>query len=814
MDGSSCSNDEYLEGKDHIFKFTSNGGQCLKIVLTNYLISSTVGFFGRPTGINVGVYRECPSTTSGECIATGKANIFKDTITISNARLEIPGDYYIVVSRREACTPFSIQIDTTPCLNRLPNAGYCSKALSLNDCSNSASSDIVLDLSSKGDSTFLKTSEPPSVNAGCIGGLGFLPGLDTPRYNFVFLYFKAQATGTFSFTVSSIASDPESDVDFNLYGPINTAADICTFSKNNRPTRSSFGIEKSTKNRITGMLDSYTSITNANVIVTDTCEEGLGDGVVRTLEVQKDKYYMLWLNDYKGTIGTSGVRLSFAGTAKGVLDSLGDPLSNFAAGRDTILFPGRSTQLSARGGITYTWLPATGLNNAGIPNPIATPTVSTKYNLTIQGTCRVVPKTVTVGVFNVNKFPNQTVCKGEELVFNAGENFPPTANATWTWTSPSGHLSELSCTNCNIANFKANNTTGGVENHIFIITLTTPAGVLSETFTITVNSGSVANYQVQTYPKASRDTNLCIGSPLKLLKDGFDNAATYTWRSVPINSFTDKNPSVSPTINTKYYVTVTGGLGGCTANSLDSVIVNVYLPPVLTGINDTTLCVGSKLVLGTSAIEEATTYSWSPATGLDKTNVPNPTLTVSNSSSPINYILTATNLGKCVVRDTVKITSINLAMQIDGKDTINHCKGTPLTLKSTTTPANIPVRWSSDRDFSVKDSAVSVAAMPLRVTRYFATVSQLGCTRRDTLTVLVDSLPFDTRILPKDTTVCKGTEVVFYAPTFEPYLFPNISFKWTPKANQLTSDTLYNMVYQADTTRFLYMAALVSAKHT
>ncbi len=803
VEGSSCANDEFLGGKDHIFKFTSNGGQCIKITLTNYLISSTVGFFGRPTGINVGIYRGCPSNTGGECIGTAKSNVSRDTMIISNARLEIPGDYYIVVTRREACTPFSIQIDTVPCLNRLPNAGYCSKALSLNDCSNSISSDIVLDLSSQGDSTFVQT-DPPSINAGCIGGLGFLPGIDTPRYNFVFLYFKAQTTGKFSFTVSSIVDDPESDVDFNFYGPINTAADICTFAKKNRPARSSFGIERTTANRITGMLDAYTTTRGVPVIVTDTCEIGLGDGVVKTIEVQKDKYYMLWLNDYKGTIGTSGVRLNFSGTAKGVLDSLGDPLSNFAAGRDTILFPGRTTQLSAKGGITYTWTPATGLNNATSATPIAAPTTSTKYNVTIQGTCRVVPKSVTVGVFEVKKFPNLTVCKGEELVFEAGENYPPSANATWTWTSPTGHLSELSCTNCNAPNYKATNTTGTIETHTFIVTLTTPAGVLSETFTITVNPGSVPNYQVIT-SKVSRDTNICTGSALNLLKTGFDNTATYAWSSKPVSSLTDKNPSVSPTENTKYYLTVTGGIGGCPANSLDSVIINVYQPPVLMGIRDTTLCTGTSLVMGTSATEEATTYAWTPTTGLDKTNVPNPTLTVVAGTT--NYILTATNIGKCVVKDTIRVVGVNLTMRIDGADTINHCKGTPLTLKSTTNPVNTPVRWSSDRDFSVKDSVVSVAAMPLRVTRYYATLSQPGCTRRDTLTVLVDSLPFDTRILPKDTTVCKGTEVVFYSPTFEPYLFPDIRWKWTPKENQLTSDTLYNLVFQADTTRFWYREA-------
>jgi hypothetical protein len=805
VNGSSCPNDEYLEGKDHIFKFTSNGAQCLKVNISNYQIGSTVGFFGRPTGINIGVYKGCPSTTGGECIATGKTNTTRDTVTISNARMEVPGEYYIVVSRRESCTPFSIQIDTTPCLNRLPNAGYCSKSLSLNDCSNSVSSDIVLDLSSRGDSSFISTIDPASINAGCIGGLGFLPGIDTPRYNFVFMYFKAQTSGKFSFTVSSIVDDPESDVDFNFYGPINSVAEVCNFTKKNPPLRSSFGIEKNTLNRATGMLDFYTSIRGLPIFVLDTCEIGIGDGVVKAVNVEKDKYYMLWLNDYKGTIGTSGVRLNFTGTSKGVLDSLnGDPLSNFTAGRDTVLFPGRTTQISANGGITYTWTPTTGLSDATSATTTASPLTSTKYNVTIQGTCRVVPRSVNVGVFEIKKFKNQTVCKGEELFFEAGENYVPSTGATWVWTSPTGHLSELSCTNCNAPTFKADNTSGSTENHTFVVTLNTPAGVLSETFTITVNSGTVAKYQVQT-AKFTRDTDVCQRGTMSLLKPGFDGTAGYSWTSVPSSILPAQNPNVSVTQTTKYYVTVTGGAGGCSALSVDSVIINVYQPPVLTVVKDTTLCTNVGLLMGTTAVEEGTTYAWTPTTGLDKANVANPILAVPNVAT--TYKLTATNKGTCSASATTKITGVDLKMRIDAPDSINHCKGTPLTLKSITTPLNTPVRWSSDRDFSVKDSLVSVTAMPMRVTRYYANLIQPGCSRYDTLVVLVDSLPFDTRILPKDTTVCKGTEVVFYSPTFEPYLFPNISFKWTPKANQLTSDTLYNLVFQADTTRFWYRVA-------
>jgi CHU_C Type IX secretion signal domain/CUB domain len=803
VNGSTCLNNAYLEGKDHIFKFTSAGTQCLKISLSHFQIGSTIGTWGKPTGINVGVYKGCPSSTSGICVATGRVNSFLDSVILNNAHLDTPGDYYIVVSRRESCTPFSINIEATTCINRLPNAGYCDKALSLNDCSNSVTADIVLDLSSQGDSSFIETQQP-SNNAGCISSLGFIPGIDTPRYNYVFLYFKAQTSGKFAFTVSSILDDPNSDVDFNFYGPINSVADVCNYTKKNAPLRSSFGIEKNTFNRSTGMLDIYTSIRGLPIFVLDTCEIAEGDGIVKSVNVQKDKYYALWLNDYRGTIGTSGVRLNFSGTSQGVLDNFSDPLSNFTAGKDTILFPGKMTQISAKGGITYTWTPTTGLSNASSATTDATPLVSTKYKVNIQGTCNLVPRSVNVEVFDIQKFKNQTVCDGEELYFEAGENYAPSTGATWAWTSPTGHLSELSCTNCNAPVFNAKNTTSSTENHTFTVTLNTPGGVLSETFTITVSPGKVAKYQVQPF-KFSRDTNVCKQITMNLLKPGFDPTAAYSWSSIPSSILPAQNPSVNVTQTTKYYLTVTGGAGGCMASSVDSVIINVYQPPVLSVIKDTTLCTNVFLPIGNTVIEAGTTYKWSPATALNNANIANPLLTV-----PLNantYTLTATNLGTCSSTATVKVTGVDASMRIDAPDSINHCKGTPLTLKSVTNPLNIPVRWSSDRDFSVKDSAVSVVAMPMRVTKYYAQLNQPGCFRRDTLVVLVDSLPFDTRILPKDTTVCKGTEVVFYSPSFEPYLFPNMSFKWTPKANQLTSDTLYNLVFQADTTRFWYRVA-------
>src|SRR5665811_2103186 len=42
---------------------------------------------------------------------------------------------------------------------------------------------------------------------------------------------------------------------------------------------------------------------------------------------------------------------------------------------------GKSTQFFASGASTYVWMPSTGLNNASIANPVATPTSTTNYRV-------------------------------------------------------------------------------------------------------------------------------------------------------------------------------------------------------------------------------------------------------------------------------------------------------------------------------------------------------------------------------------------------------------------------------------------------
>lgn len=50
---------------------------------------------------------------------------------------------------------------------------------------------------------------------------------------------------------------------------------------------------------------------------------------------------------------------------------------------NVIICPGESTQLSASGGIEYTWTPVTGLDYANVPNPVASPSTTTQYVVTV-----------------------------------------------------------------------------------------------------------------------------------------------------------------------------------------------------------------------------------------------------------------------------------------------------------------------------------------------------------------------------------------------------------------------------------------------
>jgi len=122
------------------------------------------------------------------------------------------------------------------------------------------------------------------------------------------------------------------------------------------------------------------------------------------------------------------------------------------AGMDQTICNGDSVILNteAQGSVTYSWSPATGLDNPSAANPVASPTTTTTYTVTVDdGAGCTVTDQVIVTVdplpevlcyFNVGagweQVCEKTVCAGTPVTFSAH----PAINSgvTWTWTGPDG----------------------------------------------------------------------------------------------------------------------------------------------------------------------------------------------------------------------------------------------------------------------------------------------------------------------------------------------------------------------------------------
>ncbi|MDI9363480.1 MAG: PKD domain-containing protein [Flavobacterium sp.] len=108
---------------------------------------------------------------------------------------------------------------------------------------------------------------------------------------------------------------------------------------------------------------------------------------------------------------------------------------------------GQSTKLGASGAFSYTWAPATGLSNAAIQNPVASPLVTTTYQVTgtDQYNCFTATASVVIGVGNypvVNLGQDQVLAAGSTYTFTPSVTNGPIAS--WLW-KPS---TNLDCTTC------------------------------------------------------------------------------------------------------------------------------------------------------------------------------------------------------------------------------------------------------------------------------------------------------------------------------------------------------------------------------
>jgi gliding motility-associated-like protein len=375
---------------------------------------------------------------------------------------------------------------------------------------------------------------------------------------------------------------------------------------------------------------------------------------------------------------------------------------------DTSVCQGNSAVLTATGASNYVWLPSTGLNQTAGSSVTATPTSTTSYTINAIGAVGC-PDTEKI-VVNVNlppvltSIPDTQICTGQSILLSVTINVSGTSTYRW---SPSTGLNQTNgsavtanptaTTTYTIYGtdvFGCNDSTKDVVtvNPLPIVTLLPLDTLICHGLSVTLTASGALTYQWSPTTALSSSTNsivaadptitttytvygkdllgcintatdtvniiansiiislkptsdtICLGNSVFVSANGGKN---YSWS--PSNGLTQTNDSTAtanPTLTTTYAV-IGNGIGGCADTTNVAIIVSP--PPVITvNPSEPEICNGQAILLTASG---ASTYEWSPATGLYNTIG---SAVDAHPSVTTNYTVIGTDSHGCI--DSTKFT--------------------------------------------------------------------------------------------------------------------------------------------------------------
>ncbi|MBN8703581.1 MAG: gliding motility-associated C-terminal domain-containing protein, partial [Bacteroidetes bacterium] len=382
---------------------------------------------------------------------------------------------------------------------------------------------------------------------------------------------------------------------------------------------------------------------------------------------------------------------------------------------NTVACSGGTVTLTASGGTSYSWLPATGLNTTSGASVNATPSATTSYTVLgigSNGCVNTAVVTVSVSSINVVISGNQNICPGSQTTLTAS------GGSTYTW-SPN---QDISSTTGAVVTFSPASTT------VYSLSASNGSGCSSSTtLTITVANPSVS----------------LIGNPVTCQGIGVSlsgaGAGSYDWTSA--TSSTIGSPvTLSPTTTTTYTLTGTNS-GGCSASTVFTLTVNPS--PTITLPSTAIVCQGSSTILSASG---ANTYSWAPSTGLNTTSGASVT---ASPTANTTYTVVGTSAFSCTAEATVAVTIDNFSVTISGLTQI--CPGGNTTL---TASGAASYTWSPNTNISSTTGAV-ITFSPSSSTVYSVTaLSSNSCAVTSTVAITVSS---PTVSVLGNTSVCIGS---------------------------------------------------------
>ncbi len=495
-------------------------------------------------------------------------------------------------------------------------------------------------------------------------------------------------------------------------------------------------------------------------------------------------------------------------TATQVVTVYPKPVISVSLTKPTIC-AGDTVYLNASGGASYTWAPGTGLNTTVGASVIANPSTTATYTVSAKGVggcpakdsviITVLPKPVVTVTP-----PTPAVCKGDSIALTAN------GAANYVWSPSTG----LTVTTGNITTaFPGSTSTytvigtsaGGCNDTITTIVKVNPLPVISvnpptpaicksdsvtltafgattyvwspsiglnttvgtsvnaspgstSTYTVTgtdgngcTSSGSVAiSVGTLTVTANASSSTICSGTSSTLTASG---AVTYTWKpGTGLSATTGTSVTANPVTSITYTVIGSSG-GGCSDSNTVAITVNAT-PTLSVMAGSPTICFGAS---GTTITASgATTYSWSPGTGLSSTT---DSIVNANAGSTQTYTVTGTSSLGCPSSSTVTI-AVDQPKVTASASSPSICFGSTGTSINASGASNYI--WTPAVGLSATTGS-SVTANPDSSLSYKVVgVDALGCADSANVAITVNSLPVIT-VSANDTSLCTGNSAIITA---------------------------------------------------
>lgn len=280
-------------------------------------------------------------------------------------------------------------------------------------------------------------------------------------------------------------------------------------------------------------------------------------------------------------------------------------------------------------GVTYQWIPNTGLSDPTVSNPIFNPSVGSQtYQLIISNAActDTLDQIVIVSPIQNIQFNDTLICVGTNI--QIGSNSLP-SSYSYQWL-PSAGMSNPNSPNPSVT-VNANTLFQLIYTHL----------TCSDTATRQV-------YVLSTNAINPADTTICAGDTIKVNDVPFFNGVTYLWSPASLlDSSNIHNPSIWANSNQVFMVIIDNG--ACK----DTAYKQVYIHQIQTSLGpDITKCKNDTVPIGILPNSQYS-YQWIPDNSLTNGQISNPS---TFATSDTQYILeTSLNNTSCKAYDTLNV---------------------------------------------------------------------------------------------------------------------------------------------------------------